>query len=307
MRALLVAAFTATLSQPALGQDIGLLLGLSEASETDSLAPRLTTEWITYSLGTARTARTLAGLVVPRASGFSRVTIIRRCALPKAADPDDLDRMHCHDSLWVAPVNQPVPAVVEGWMQPCTAEYYDVHFASPSYIALSSRLWLSDCAARSFSDIYRSWVRTYDDTSAVDEPEPQSPTCEAEPLEQRGWRIERDSAQWRAVLFQQQLSELCQLQQPVDWRTPVAVVGYPEPPVSWPRVTRLEPDARQAFAAPGGALLLVVVPDGIRLYAIDAAHQGRRLLALPGRKVIMVQWAIGRSVAQWSRTLASIK
>jgi hypothetical protein len=272
--------------------------------------------------------------VVPRASGFWRVAVIRRCALPDAADPDDLDRVHCYDSLWTAPIRQPIPPVIEAWVQPCTTEYYDLHFASPSYIALSSRLWQSDCAARGFSDTYRSWVRTYETESGVafaslgagagaayqaaarralnvgtglDEPEPQGSTCEAEPLEQRGWRIERDSAQWRAVVFQQQGSELCQLQHPVDWRMPAAVVGYREPPVGWPVVTRLEPDARQAFAAPGGALLVVVVPDGIRLYAMDAAQQGTRLLELPARRVVMVQWAIGRSVARWSGTLASIE
>lgn len=334
MRGFLIAVFAATLSQPALGQDIGLLLGLSAPSETDSLPARLATEWITYSRGTARKARTLAGLVIPRPSGFWRVAIVRGCAVPDAADPDDLDRVHCYDSLWTAPITQPVPPVIEGWVQPCTTEYYDLHFASPSSIALSSRLWESDCAARSFSDTYRAWVRTYESErpvkfaslgagaseayqdavrralnvgTALDEPEPQGPTCEAQPLEQHGWRIERDSAQWRAVAFQQQGSELCQLQQAVDWPLPAAVIGYPEPPVDWAVVSRIEPDARQAFTAPGGALLLVVAPDGIRLYAMDAAQQGTRLLALPARTVVMAQWAMGRSVARWTRTLALIK
>jgi hypothetical protein len=332
--ALLLIAITMTLSQTASAQHVGLLLGLSEAAGNDSMPASLTTAWIAFDGRVARRS-TLRGVVVPRATGFWRMTLIRDCDVPDTGDGDDLDRVHCYDSLWTAPITQPLPTVLARWAEPCTTEYYDLHFAFPSYIALSSRLWESDCAARSFADTYRSWVRTFESDDAVpfttlgdgaddayataartalnvgtalDEPAPQDSTCAAQPLEQHGWHIERDSTHWRGVLFQQQGSELCQVQSPVDWPMPSAVVGYAEPPVPWSVVSRLEPQAQQAFAAPGGALLLVVAPNGIRLYAFDTGPQGRRLLELPASRVVMVQWALGRStVARWARILATIE
>jgi hypothetical protein len=215
---------------------------------------------------------------------------------------------------------------------PCTTEYFDLHFVSPSYISLSSRLWESDCAARGFSDTYRAWVREYGGESvefaslgvgageayqeaarralnvgtALDAPEPQGPTCEAAPLEQHGWRIERDSAQWRAVVFQQQGSELCQVQGPVDWPLPASVVGYREPPLAWQEIARIEPGARQAFAAPGGSLALVVSELGNSLYALTGPQAGKRLRELPAGRVVMVQWAVGRAVGRWTQMLAPL-
>jgi hypothetical protein len=319
---------------PAAAQDVGLLIGLSEASEYDSIPARLTTHWITYTGGEVHVIQTKDGLVVPRATGLWRAAITRFCDLPDPANPDDLDRVHCYDSLWTAPASRPLPAAVQRWHEPCTTEYLDLHFVSPSHLSLSSRLWESDCAARSFSDTYASWATTWERAepvafaslgtgagaayqeaarralnvgTAFDEPQPQDSTCHAEPLEQTGWRIERDSAGWRGTVFQQQGSELCILEGAVTWPMPAAVLGYADPPVPWEQVRRLEPGLRQGFVAPGGALVVLVTPAGSRLFGLSGSRAGQRLLDLPAGKVVMVQWATGRSVARWTAMLSMVK
>jgi hypothetical protein len=313
---------------------VGLLIGLSQESEYDSMPVRLTTHWITVTGGAARVVQTMPGLVAPRATGFWRAAITRFCDPPDPDDPDDLGRVHCSDSLWTAPASQATPAPVGGWLEPCTTEYLEVRFASPSYLSLSSRLWQSDCIARGFSDTYTSWVSTWESEEPVtfaslgagageayreaagralnvgtawDQPQPQDSTCHAEPLEQTGWRIERDSSAWRGVVFQQQGSELCILEAPVTWPMPAAVVGYADPPVPWAAVRRREPDARQAFVAPGGALVFVVTPAGNSLHGLSGPQAGHRLLEIPAGKVVMVQWATGRSVARWAGMLSSVR
>jgi hypothetical protein len=68
-------------------------------------------------------------------------------------------------------------------------------------------------------------------------------------------------------------------------------------------VTAAVPDARQAFAAPGGALVLVVGPGGNRLLELTDSG-ARQLLALPEGQVVMVQWATRGAVARWTGMLA---
>jgi hypothetical protein len=68
-------------------------------------------------------------------------------------------------------------------------------------------------------------------------------------------------------------------------------------------VTAAVPDARQAFAAPGGALVLVAGPGGNRLLELTDSG-ARQLLALPDGQVVMVQWATGGAVARWTGLLA---
>ena len=72
------------------------------------------------------------------------------------------------------------------------------------------------------------------------------------------------------------------------------------------------PDAEQAFLAPGGALALVVVPNAIRVYRVTAGLPGDMLLEFPRpttpeRDVVMVQWALGRSVNRWAQMLEKVR
>jgi hypothetical protein len=277
-------------------------------------------------------ALTLAGLVAPRADGFWRAVVTRACWLPEAFTPQDIEKVHCVDTLRTARAAEPLPPLVFDWMTPCSAEYVELRFASPAVLSQGSRLWESDCAARGFSDTYREWVRTWEGDTAVafgalgpgagrayaqaagramnvgtpyDEPQPQDSTCTADPGDQRGWRIERGREAWRAVLFQQQGSELCLPQGVIAWPLPDSVVGYREPPVPWAALRPAASDSARVFAAPGGGLVLVAEPAGNRL--VEPAPSGARvLLELPRGKVVMVQWATGGAVARWTRMLAAI-
>lgn len=315
-------------------RDVGLLLGLGTVSQYDSVPQVLTTWWVTRAGGgAAGLVRALPGLVVPRADGFWRAVITRRCGLPEAYTPADLEKILCLDTLWTGRAEEPLPPIVTDWISPCSAEYVELRFGSPAILTQWLWVWESDCAARGFSDQYVQWGRTWDSDAAVpfarlgrgagrayaeaaaramnvgtpyDEPEPQDSTCRADPEDQLGWRIERDSAGWRAVLFQQQGSELCLAEGVIAWPLPDSLAGYREPPVPWALVRQAVPDAEAAFVAPGGELVLVGAKGGNRLLELSASGV-RPLLELPEGKVVMVQWATGGAVARWTGMLEEIQ
>ena len=73
LRLAALASFALAAAAPrAIAQDVGLLLGVADRSTPcdDSTPERLSTWWITYREGKAFPAKTVAGLVVPRESGF---------------------------------------------------------------------------------------------------------------------------------------------------------------------------------------------------------------------------------------------
>ena len=334
-----VARWTAELSPHfRLVSDVGLLLGSVEPwDDADSLPDRVLTRWIIASGGTVRLAGTFPTLVVPGARGFWRVGITRQCVFPDTTDREVEPRTHCADMVWSRPAADPVPPITMGVIarDPCTSDEAGIHFASPTVLSLSLTQWRSECYARSFSDDYRKRVRSLarDDTvsfaslgpgagdayreaalrarnvgEADGPPSPQSEFCHTSPEQDDGWRVRREQDRWVGELYQQGVNELCMFSERVAWPLPATVVGYAEPAVDWSLVRQAEPGAEQAFASPDGALMVVVTPDAIRLYATHGGRPAEKLLeyARPA-DVVMVQWAVGRSVARWTAVLDSMR
>lgn len=92
---------------------------------------------------------------------------------------------------------------------------------------------------------------------------------------------------------------------------------------AWTAVTTAVPDATDAFRSPIGDLLVVVTSDEVLAYSRSAPPLGAPALRVPlgrfedagetswwgakrGTAPVMVEWARGRYVAQWSRAVESL-
>jgi len=272
LRLAVLASFALAAAAPrAIAQDVGFLLGVADRSTPyDSTPERLSTWWITYREGKAFPAKTVAGLVVPRESGFWRFGISRFCTLPTAEN--GLTEHHCADSIWTRVAAQAAPrARVTAPGDACPVDALSIHFASPAFLSISRNYWRSECRG-SFLDGQESFVHTYESADSVSFATlgagaraayrgaaaqalnvgaadslqvQQDESCHTEPDEDTGWLIRRRQNRWSGVLFQQHGSDLCVFQQPIDWALPARALGYAETAIDWNGVTRLEPDAEQ--------------------------------------------------------------
>ncbi len=90
---------------------------------------------------------------------------------------------------------------------------------------------------------------------------------------------------------------------------PTALVGHDALVPAWPAVRKAVPRATDAFASPGGDLVVVLTPGEAVAYRPVAGRLGRALLHVPleaGEAPVMAQWATGRHVARWTRELRQI-
>jgi hypothetical protein len=67
------------------------------------------------------------------------------------------------------------------------------------------------------------------------------------------------------------------------------------------------PRASDAFSSPSGDVVAVVDADTLRVFVPNGAHLGSPVMSMPfDGNVVMIEWATGRFVSQWSRQLAPI-
>jgi len=217
----------------------------------------------------------------------------------------------------------------------------DLTFASPTLFAAREQTGSSDkCEPRGWEWQDLDWAESYErgdrlafgtlglgaaaayrdaithalNVGSEDRPAPpQNDACRAEPADDSGWVVVRANAAWVAHAFQQQGNALCQLEAPVAWPLPASVVGYTEPPLDWQAVTAAVPGAQEAFASPRRDLVLITLATAFRVYALTGGKPGTVLLELPRPKtatqdqIVMVQWALGRSVAAWTQAFAGLR
>jgi len=333
---------TALIAHTALGQDAGILIGVADRVDPGIDATRrapqqLHTYWITYTGGRARQAGRFTGLFIPRSDGFLRMTVTRTCN-----DSAGKDAVACSDDVWKLPIADPLPKTdPRPDPDPCRYDYVDLTFASPTLFAAREQTGSSDkCEPRGWEWQDLDWAESYErgdrlafgtlglgaaaayrdaithalNVGSEDRPAPpQNDACRAEPADDSGWVVVRANAAWVAHAFQQQGNALCQLEAPVAWPLPASVVGYTEPPLDWQAVTAAVPGAQEAFASPRRDLVLITLATAFRVYALTGGKPGTVLLELPRPKtatqdqIVMVQWALGRSVAAWTQAFAGLR
>jgi hypothetical protein len=63
------------------------------------------------------------------------------------------------------------------------------------------------------------------------------------------------------------------------------------------------------MTSPAGDLVIVLTPDSLLAYSSNGKTLGARLLAIPFRRerVVMVEWALGKSAARWDKEIARLR
>lgn len=99
-----------------------------------------------------------------------------------------------------------------------------------------------------------------------------------------------------------------------DYRVPVAVpprvAGFEEEPIPWELVVEEFPDAVDVYASPARDVIVVKTPGRLLVCPrTGEGRPGRPLATLPipePATAVMVQWALGSSVARWTRELVPL-
>lgn len=120
------------------------------------------------------------------------------------------------------------------------------------------------------------------------------------------WRIGRNAGRWAAFVNQNAGYFGCSVDAPIRFRLPGALTGETAALSDWKAFYSIEKELEDGFVSPTGDLAMVTTKTEIKLYEVREKAPGKLLLTLPGRPIVMVQWATGTHVQDWTAQLAKI-
>jgi hypothetical protein len=120
------------------------------------------------------------------------------------------------------------------------------------------------------------------------------------------WRIGRNAGRWTAFVNQNRGYFGCSVDAPIRFRLPVALTGEPSLPVDGKAFYAIEKEMQDLFLSPAGDLAIVVTKTEIKFYEVREKVPGKLLLSLPERPIVLVQWATGTHVQDWTGQLKKI-
>lgn len=291
---------------------------------------KLTSYWLEVTPSHPSNPVAIPGLVVPvGGSRFLRFTIQRRCQemADVAKKHPTMDTHDCQESLVEWPIEALArPASAQPWRGdedgPCRFNQLFVTFASPAVISLEEHRGASEsCEPRGYSWSERGVVRRLGDLAEVsltwflgdlgskayataaagpflgDNEQP----CLADPGDDSAWYIRRERSTWIPILKQQRGSASCIIDAPIKVDLPPVVIGFADPLLRWPAVTKLFPDASEAYGSPhgSGGFMVVSRPKNV----IVSHWNGETVCSLPAGHIVSVQWAMGNAIDSWRATL----
>lgn len=134
--------------------------------------------------------------------------------------------------------------------------------------------------------------------------------AESQPGFDTGWRIAHGSGKWRAYVHQDLGFFGCVADAPIKFPLPVSLTGDRSTSISsaafdWKALRSIMPEATDAYASPAGDLLIAVSAANARIFELRGGVPGKLLLTLPASRIVMVQWASGRHVQDWTATISA--
>jgi len=120
------------------------------------------------------------------------------------------------------------------------------------------------------------------------------------------WRIGRNAGRWAAFVNQNVGYFGCSVDAPIRFRIPSALTGETAVLSDWKAFYAIEKELEDGFVSPTGDLAMVITKTEIKLYEVREKAPGKLLLTLPGRPIVMVQWATGTHIQDWTAQLAKI-
>ncbi len=127
----------------------------------------------------------------------------------------------------------------------------------------------------------------------------------SDPLRTRdiGWDLEREKGKWAAEALYQPGNALCQYGGRLSLALPKELVGDDVLRPDWASLEMQIKGLKDAFTSPTGDLVVAVTESKMEVYALNGQQVGKKLLALPADRVVMVQWATGKYVKAWASEL----
>jgi len=123
------------------------------------------------------------------------------------------------------------------------------------------------------------------------------------------WYVARGRGRWRAGVSASIYGSPCSFDGAIDLPLPGSFTGHDHLQPTWRAIERAVPAAVDAMTSPAGDLVIVLTPDSLFAYRSNGNTLGARLLAIPFQRerVVMVEWALGKSSARWDREIARLR
>jgi hypothetical protein len=172
---------------------------------------------------------------------------------------------------------------------------------------------LGDAGARAYRDGLEAGTASYREQWKDED-------CGDPITDERNWTIERGAGRWVARGWAE-THRLCGFGFEFDVAAalPDSLVGPDRLARPWSVIQGLVPGAIDAMSSPRGDLLVVMSADSLRVFTLgrggEAPVQAARFpLRAPGRasgrppeRAVLIQWALGRYVEDWTRTLSRLE
>jgi hypothetical protein len=122
-------------------------------------------------------------------------------------------------------------------------------------------------------------------------------------IDGKGWFLSHEKGKWTAAALLQPGNATCQYGGNLLLPLPEKMVGRDVLRPGWASLQSQIPGLQDAFTSPAGDLLVAVTKSQIEIYRLAGHRVGRKLLASPADRVVMVQWATGKYVRKWVEEL----
>jgi hypothetical protein len=120
------------------------------------------------------------------------------------------------------------------------------------------------------------------------------------------WRIGRNDGRWAPFVHQSLGNFGCSVDALVRFRLPAADTGETSVISDWKAFQLKEPGLHDGFLGPSADLAILVTKEAIKVYEVLGNTPGTLLLTLPAQEIVMVRWATGSHVADWTAQLDKI-
>lgn len=121
-----------------------------------------------------------------------------------------------------------------------------------------------------------------------------------------GWGIRRTSRRWAAYASLSLGNFGCSASGVIDFRIPRSLTGESATPFDWKTFVAIEKELQDGYVSPTGDLAIAVTKTEMKFYEVREKVPGKVLLSLPARAIVMVQWATGAHVPDWTAQLQKI-
>jgi len=203
----------------------------------------------------------------------------------------------------------------------------DMWVQSPDDPIAPFQNWFDDDSGQRPSNIKIPFDRLFGPTGraawtrAVSPLDPGAGSCEGAPgfkeMRLAGWNLKHAHGEWRTEAYVQ-VTGFCEGRGYPKIAVPRSLTHDPALPIPWSGLEKQLPGISDAYFSPGGSVVLAIQSapgpasteshvTSVALFDFSGGKIGRKLLDLAPSDIIMAEWATGRFVKNWARSLTELQ